>query len=113
MARSYTIPDLYDAHGRVPRGARVRAYRCDTHAFVEEALVDANGQATFSSLPEDVDVSFHTLWGGTTARRDNQWFFSRVIQVSEGGTGASDADTARTNLGVASDGTRWAFILGG
>ena len=100
MARSYTIPDLFDAHGRVPRGARVRAFRTDTHAFVEEALIDEDGQATFTTLPEDVDVSFHTIWGGTTARKSNQWFFSRVIQVSEGGTGSSNAATARANLGL-------------
>ena len=109
MTRTFTVPDLWNHQGKVPHDARVRAFRNDTHAFVEEARIDEYGQATFSNLPLDVDVSFHTIWGGTASARDNQWFFSRIIQVEDGGTGASDAATARANLGlgIGSDIQEW------
>ena len=63
-ARSFTIPDLFDHKGRYPKGARARAYRVDTHAFVEEEVLDEYGSATFTELPNDVDVVFHVTWGG-------------------------------------------------
>ena len=99
--RSWTVPDLKDSHIRVPIGARVRAYRCDTHVYIdEEKYLDSNGQATFSTLPEDVDVVFHALWGGKVGHGKERWFFSHIVAVSEGGTGASNAADARTNLGL-------------
>ncbi|GAG14188.1 unnamed protein product, partial [marine sediment metagenome] len=66
IARAYTIPTLFDDKGRVPKGARVRAYRNDTKRCVEEQLIDEYGNATFTELPLDVDVTFHAIWGGTT-----------------------------------------------
>lgn len=62
--RSFVIPAVLDDHGRVPRGARVRAYRMDTHALVTEDELDENGTATITGLPLDVDVIFHVTWGG-------------------------------------------------
>lgn len=103
MTRSFIIPDFKDDRGRTPHGARIRAYRTDTHAFVEEATVDEYGNATFSSLPKDVDVSFHATWGGTTTGLKERWFYSHINAVSEGGTGASDAATAASNLGLGTE----------
>jgi len=114
MARSWTVPDLKDNHIRVPVGARVRAYRCDTHSYIdEEKYLDSNGQAAFTTLPEDVDVVFHALWGGRVGYGKERWFFSHIIAVSEGGTGASNATDARTNLGLAigSDVQAWNAYL--
>jgi len=39
-------------------------YRMDTHAFIKEGTLDANGTATITGLPLDVDVIFHVTWGG-------------------------------------------------
>ena len=111
--RSFTVPDLYDGKSRVPQNARIRAHRCDTHTYVEEERTDKYGNATFTDLPLDVDVVFHTLWGGTTAARKWRWFFSHIVAVSEGGTGASTAEQARANLGLAigSDVQAWNAYL--
>lgn len=62
--RCFTIPDLFDDHGRVPKGAKVRAYRTDTFELVGEAYIDEHGNATICGLPNDVDVIFHVTWGG-------------------------------------------------
>jgi len=62
--RCFTIPDLFDDHGRVAKGARVRAYRADTLAFIKEETIDKYGNATLCGLPQDVDVVFHVTWGG-------------------------------------------------
>ena len=62
--RSWTIPDLKDYKGRTVKNARVRAFRVDTHTLVETKITDANGSATFTDLPNDVDVVFHAHWGG-------------------------------------------------
>jgi len=114
MARTWTVPDLKDSHIRVPIGARVRAYRCDTHTLIdEEQHLDGNGQATFTTLPEDVDVVFHALWGGKVGYGSERWFFSHIIAVSEGGTGASNAADARINLGleIGADVQAWSTYL--
>lgn len=66
---SFTIPDVFDQKGRPPKGARARAYRVDTHAFVEEQHLDEYGSATFTALPIGTDISFHITWGGPRAPR--------------------------------------------
>ena len=63
MTRSFTIPPVLDDHGRIPSGARVRAYRNDTHALISQTVLDEHGTATFTDLPDDVDVTFHVTWG--------------------------------------------------
>lgn len=62
--RCFTIPDLYDDHGRVAKGAWVRAYRADTFEIVKEGIIDQYGNATLCGLPDDVDIVFHVTWGG-------------------------------------------------
>jgi len=111
MTRSFTVPDLRDNHGRAPSSARIRAHRCDTHAYVEEQTTDEYGSATFSSLPEEIDVAFHTLWGGKVGHGKDRWFFSHIVGVSEGGTGAGTAAGARTNLGIDGAAMLWAIVL--
>ena len=101
MSRSFTIPDVLDPHSRIPVGSRVRARRCDTHVFIdEETILDENGQATFTTLPEDVDVVFYVVWHGIVGHGKHRWLFSHIVSVSEGGTGASTAEQARINLGL-------------
>ena len=99
--RNLTTPDLLDGRGRVLRRARMTAHRCDIHVFVEEQEVDSNGQATFTTIPTETDTVYHAMWGGISGKDGHhQWFPIRFMQITDGGTGASDAATARTNLGV-------------
>ena len=110
--RSLTTPDLYDGRRRVPRGARMNAYRCDTHAFVEEAEVDSNGQASFTAIPTGVDSVYHAMWGGVSGRDgEYEWFPIRFMEITDGGTGATTAEDARTNLGVDGAALLWAIVL--
>jgi len=111
MTRALTTPDLYDGRRRVPRGARMKAYRCDTHAFVEEQEVDSSGQASFTAIPKGVDTVYHTTWSGITGRGKYQWFPIRFMQIEDGGTGATNAEDARDNLGVDAIAMLWAIVL--
>jgi len=99
-SRCVCIPDVLDDHGRVAKGARVRAYRNDTHTVVAEGTIDANGNATICGLPNDVDVSFHVTWGGSGSSGNERWFYSDIKGITEGGTGSSNALAGRTNLGL-------------
>ena len=109
--RNLTTPDLYDGRGRIPQEARIRAFRCDTHAYVEEQRIDENGQATFTTIPVETDTVYHTMWGGITGNGQYQWFPIRFMQITDGGTGASDAETALDNLGVHGAAMLWALVL--
>lgn len=110
--RSWTVPDLFDDSGRVPQRARVRARDCSTHTLLdEEQLLDEYGQATFTTLPLDTDVVFHTIWGGTVGYGKERWFFSHIHQITEGGTGSSTAGGARENLGIENLLILWAIVL--
>jgi hypothetical protein len=111
MSRSFTVPDLFDNHSRPPVKAKIEARRCDTHTFVEEQTTDEYGQATFSSLPEEIDVAFSALWGGHVGYGKDRWFFSHIVSVSEGGTGAGTAEGARENLGIDEAAMLWAIVL--
>ena len=109
--RNLTTPDLLDRRGRVPARARMKARRCDTHAHVEEQVVDSNGQATFTTIPTETDNVFWAAWGGTTGNGHHQWFPIRFMEVTDGGTGASDAATALDNLGVHGAAILWALVF--
>jgi len=111
MTRALTTPSLYDGRRRVPRGARMKAYRCDTHTFVEEAEVDSDGQASFTAIPEGVNTVYHTIWSGVTGRRKYQWFPIRFMQIEDGGTGATTEEDARTNLGCNEASMLWAIVF--
>jgi hypothetical protein len=110
--RALTTPDLYDARGRVPRRAKMTAHRCDTHTFVEEQEVNANGQASFTAIPTDTDTVYHAMWGGISGKDGkHQWFPIRFMQITDGGTGASTAEDALDNLGVHAAAILWALVF--
>jgi len=110
--RNLTTPDLYDSRGRVPRRARMKAYNCTTHAFVEEQEVDSNGQAAFTTIPTETDTVYHTMWGGISGKDGHhQWFPIRFMQVTDGGTGSSTAAGALDNLGVHAAAILWALVF--
>jgi len=98
--RSYTLPPIYDEKGRVPKGARVEARRSDTGTVVETETLNSSGQATFTDLPNDTDVTFYITWGGTTQAHKMELSYSGITGVAEGGTGSSSASAARANLGL-------------
>ena len=110
--RTLTTPDLYEGRGRVPHKARMRAYRCDTHAYVEEQIVDANGQCAFTIIPTETDTVYLAQWGGITGKDGHhQWFPIRFMEITDGGTGASTAATALDNLGVHAAAILWALVF--
>ena len=108
----YTTPDIYDWKGRVAKGARAQAYRTDTDALVETQTINQYGNATFTALPNDVDIRFIVNWGGTAQTHKSRTFTRRVEGVTDGGTGSSLAPTARDNLGVGATVSIWSLILG-
>jgi len=101
ITRPYTTPVIYDDHGRIAKGARIQAFRNDTGHLVETETLASNGKATFTDLPNNVGVTFWTSWGGSSTNNKSQLLFSTIIGVAEGGTGSSNAETSRTNLGLA------------
>jgi len=109
---SLDFPDLMDDHGRRPKSARVRAIRTDTHQVIEEERTDQNGTCTFDELPVGQDIVFHAIWGGVTSAEKEEWFFLRVNEIEDGGTGAGSAATARDNLGVNAAAILWELVLG-
>ena len=74
----FTIPDLFDDHGRVAKGAWVRAYRADTLELVGEGIIDQYGNATICGLPNGIDIVFHVTWGGGYGTET----FSKEIQIA-------------------------------
>jgi len=103
ITRGYTTPVIYDNKGRTPKGARIEARRNDTGHIVETAFLGHDGRATFTELPNDVGVSFYSVWGGSASAGKTQLLFSTIIGVSEGGTGSSNALDGRTNLGIGTE----------
>ena len=108
--RSLTTPDLLDGRGRVPARARMNARRCDTHVHVEQQYTDSNGQAAFTVIPTETDNVFWAAWGGISGGH-HQWFPIRFMEITDGGTGASDAATALDNLGVHAAAILWALVF--
>ena len=104
----FNFPDLIDDRGRRPKNARVVAYRADTHSFVEEQYTDHNGTATFTALPIGQDIVFHATWGVSK----EQWFFLRVNEIEDGGTGSGTAAGARDNLGINNSAIVWELVFG-
>lgn len=54
MARSFTLGNIANEKGQKLVDVRCVAYRLDTHAEVETQYTDANGDATFTTLPDNV-----------------------------------------------------------
>jgi len=112
---SIDFPDLMDDKGRHPKNARLRAYRTDIHSepyLIEEQYTDHNGTATFTKLPIGIGAVFHAIWGGKTGTGNEEWFFLRVNEIEDGGTGAATAAVALNNLGVHKAAIMWELILG-
>jgi len=103
--RTLPIGPIFDPKGRIPKGARVRAIRADTGAVItaSETTLDANGKSTITGLPNDVAVSVQINWGGSASGDNWVWLDSRIIGITEGGTGASDAPNARSSLGLGAE----------
>ena len=108
----FSFPDLLDDHGRRVKNATINAYSTSTHALVETLTTDENGTAVFSALPVGDDIVFHATWGGLGAPTNEEWFFMRVNDIEDGGTGAGTADQARENLGVNQNAIMWELVFG-
>jgi hypothetical protein len=111
----FDFPDLMDDKGRHPKNARVVAYRTDVHSepyLIEEQYTDHNGTATFTKLPIGQDIVFHAIWGGKSGTGNEEWFFLRVNDIEDGGTGSGTAAGALDNLGVHAAAIMWELVLG-
>lgn len=107
MARSFTVPGLLDSKGRSTARARVRVRRTDTHVWLDEVqYTDEYGQCTFTTLPEGVGCVFLAQWG-----TNSRWFDSRILSVSEGGTGSGDPDDAIDNLEIDKAAIMYAIVF--
>ena len=105
--RTFVVPDLLDDKGRATARARVQVRRCDTHVWMDEIqYTDEYGACTFTTLPTDVTCVFLAQYGD-----ESRWFFSHILSIEEGGTGASDTDTALENLEVKPAAIKWAVVL--
>lgn len=62
MARTYAIPTIKDENDLAVVNAWCRAIRLDTQALVETQYTDKNGDATFTTLPDDVDCVILCTW---------------------------------------------------
>ena len=103
---SFDFPDLMDNKGRHPKNARLRAYRTDVYGepyIIEEQYTDHNGTATFSKLPIGIGAVFQAVWGGKSGTGNEEWFFLRVNDIEDGGTGAGTAAGALSNLGLGTE----------
>ena len=112
---SFGFPDLIDDHGRYVKNAVVDAFRTDVHSepyLIETQRTDANGTCSFSLLPIGQDIVFHARWGGIASGKKEEWFFLRVNEVEDGGTGAASAPEALDNLGVHEVAMMWELVLG-
>jgi len=98
-----TIPDIPDGGGRVPKGARVEAYRVDTHTLVGTQYLDANGVVVLSGLPAGVDMVGHVSWGGIAQSKTERWFFLQHYDIEEGGTGGISPTTSLSLLGLGTE----------
>ena len=68
---------------------------------IEEHFTNEYGTCTFTLLPKGKDIVFHATWGGTTSTGKEEWFYLRLLRLTDGGTNATNAADAKTNLGLA------------
>ena len=109
---SFDFPDLLDEKGRPVKNANIDAYRVDTHSLVASKITDSNGTANFSELPVGIDTFFHATYGGVGTHEKEEWFFLRVNQIEDGGTGSGTTTGALDNLGVHGVAMLWELVLG-
>jgi len=112
---SWPFPDLLDDRGRPPKNAKIEAYRTDVHSepyLIETQYTDHNGTASFTKLPIGQNIVFHAMWGGKTGVGNEEWFFLRVNDIEDGGTGSGTAAGALDNLGVHKAAIMWELVLG-
>jgi len=110
---SFSFPDLMDDKGRRIKNAVIKAYRTDSHSLITDPkYTDHNGTVSFGELPIGQDIVFHATWGGATGTEHEEWFFLRVNDIEDGGTGSGTAEGALDNLGIHDAETKWTILLG-
>ena len=112
---AWSFPDLLDYKGRPVKNAVIDAIRTDAHrspCIIETQRTDANGTCSFSLLPIGKDIVFHARYGGIATEKKEEWFFLRVNQIEDGGTGSGTAAGALDNLGVHGAAIIWELVLG-